>query len=164
MALRGWLALLLAGAAGAEVVILAGLLWNLSSNGGLIRILGGVTPAELSGGSAKHAGDAAASSGWQTDAGDNGYNPSCDYRFHLLIPPDKSAQISIDLSRYAGDASFIYPTVVNKHFLQAQIAESGESIAIDVDDKGGNACGRGQAILSDLPSMCFDTKIEQRCY
>jgi hypothetical protein len=164
MALRGWLAPSVAGAGGAAVVVLAGLLWNLGSNGGLIRILGGVTPAELSGGSAKHAGGAAASLGWQPDAGNSGYNPSCDYRFHLLIPPDKSAQISIDLSRYAGDASFIYPTVVNKHFLHAQIAEGGESIAIDVNDKGGNACGHGQAILSDLPSMCFDTKIEQRCY
>jgi len=146
------------------VVVLAGLLWNLGSNGGLIRILGGVTPADLSDGSAKHAAGATASPAWQTAAGDNGYNPSCDYRFHLLIPPDKSAQISIDLSRYAGDASFIYPAVVNKHFLQAQIAESGESIAIDINDKGGNACSHGQAILSDLPSMCFDTKIEQRCY
>jgi|HubBroStandDraft_6_1064221.scaffolds.fasta_scaffold405756_1 hypothetical protein len=164
MALRGWLAPLAAGVAGAAVVVLAGLLWNLSSNGGLIRILGGVTPAELSGGSAKHAGGAAASSGWQTDADDNGYNPSCDYRFHLLIPPDKSAQISIDLSRYAGDASFIYPTIVNKYFLQAQIAENGESIAIDINDKNSNTCSHGQATLSDLPSMCFDTKIEKRCY
>jgi hypothetical protein len=163
MALRGWLAPLVAGAVGAAVVVLAGLLWNLSSNGGLVRLLGGVTPAGLSGGSVQHAGSAA-SSGWQTYVESNGYNPSCDYRFHLLIPPDKSAQISIDLSRYAGDASFIYPTVVNKRFLQAQIAESGESIAIDINDRGGSACGRGQAILSDLPSMCFDTKIEQRCY
>src|SRR5271165_1025424 len=109
MALQGWLAPLVAGAGGAAVVVLAGLLWNLGSNGGLIRILGGVTTAELSDGSAKHAGGTAASSGWQADANGNGYNPSCDYRFHLLIPPDKSAQISIDLSRYAGDVSFIYP-------------------------------------------------------
>jgi hypothetical protein len=164
MALREWLAPLVAGAGGAAILISGGLVWNSSSNGGLIRALGGVTRAELSSGSAKPTGGAAASSGWQTYVESNGYNPSCDYRFHLLIPPDKSAQISIDLSRYAGDASFIYPTVVNKRFLQAQIAEGGESIAIDVNDKGGNACGHSQAILSDLPSMCFDTKIEQRCY
>jgi hypothetical protein len=162
MALRSWLASAGAGMAGAAVVILGGLLWNLGSNGGLIRVLGGITPAELSDGLAKHA--SAASSGWQTRVDGNGYKPSCDYRFHLLIPPEKSAKMSIDLSRYAGDSSFIFPTIVNNHFLQALIAEAGESISIDISDKDGDICSHGQAILSDLPNICFDTKIEQRCY
>jgi hypothetical protein len=163
MALRQWLAPMAAGMAGAAVVILGGLLWNLGSNGGVIRVLGGIAPTEPSDGSAKHA-STSASAGWQAYVSGNGYNSSCDYRFHLLIPPDKSAQISIDLSRYAGEAAFIYPTIVSKHFLQAQIAESGESIAVDVNDADGDNCGHGHAILSDLPRMCFDIKVEQRCY
>jgi hypothetical protein len=163
MALRGWLAPGAAGMGGAALVILGGLLWNLASNGGLLRVLGGVTAAELSDGLAKRAGGIA-SSGWQAHAASNGYIPSCDYRFHLLIPPDKSAKMSIDLSRYAGDSSFIYPTIVNTHFLQAQIAEASESIVVDISDKDGDSCKHDQAVLSDLPRMCFDTKIEQRCY
>jgi hypothetical protein len=162
MALKGWLASVAAGMAGAAVLVLGGLVWNLYSNGGLIRALGGITPAELSGGSTRQSGSAA-SSGWQAYVEGNGYNPSCAYRFHLMIPPDKSAKISIDLSRYAGEATFIYPTIVNKQFLQAQIAPAGESIAIDIGDTDGNTCSHGQAVLSDLPRMCLDTKIEQRC-
>jgi hypothetical protein len=163
MALRQWLAPMAAGMVGAALVILGGLLWNLGSNGGVIRVLGGSTSAEPSDGSAGHAGSPGPA-GWQAYVGGNGYNSSCDYRFHLLIPPAKSAQMSIDLSRYAGDAAFIYPTIVSKHFLQAQIAEAGESIAVDVNDAGGDNCGSGHAVLSDLPNMCFDIKIEQRCY
>jgi hypothetical protein len=162
MALRGWLVSAAAGLGGAAVLMFAGLVWNLGSNGGLIRALGGITPAEFSSGSVQHAGSAA-SSKWQTYVEGNGYNSACDYRFHLLIPPEKSAKISIDLSRYAGEASFIYPMIVNKHFLQAQIAEAGESIAIDIHDTDADDCSHGQAVLSDLPGMCFDTKVEQRC-
>ena len=80
-----------------------------------------------------------------------------------LLQSLSAAKISIDLSRYAGDSSFIYPTVVNNRFLQAIIIAPGEPIAVDLGDKDSSGCDPGQAGLSNLPRMCFDTKIEQRC-
>jgi len=144
------------------VVTLVGLLWNSNSNGGLVRLLGGVTADELSMVSPKQAGGAVAPK-WTNVASKDGYNLSCDYRFHLIISKIQATKISLDLSRYAGEAVF-YPTIVNDHFLQALILESGEAISVDIrNNSGGDGCEPGQASLSDLPGMCFDTKIEQRC-
>ncbi len=149
MSTRSWLTWMVAGMGGAVIVILAGLLWNSGSNGGLVRLLGGV--------------GSSTSPKWETFANKNGYNVACDYRIHLLIPPEKATKISIDLSRYTGDSSFIYPTVVNNRFLQAIIMAPGNPIAVDLSDKESGGCDPGQAGLSNLPGMCFDTKIEQRC-
>jgi hypothetical protein len=88
---------------------------------------------------------------------------SCDYRVHLMIPPEKAKKISIDLSRYAESSSFIYPTIVSANFLQAVIMEPGEPISVDISGKTGGDCEPGSAVLGNLPGMCFDTKIEQRC-
>jgi len=162
MAARANLTSLAMGIVGAVIAIAFGLAWNASSHGGLLRALGGATPDQLHGPSAVAATSAAAP-GWRPFTGTNGYNPACDYRFHLLIPPEKAAKISIDLSRYAGDASLIYPTIVNRHFLQAAVMEPGEPIAVDISDASGGDCSAGNASLSDLPGMCFETKIEERC-
>jgi hypothetical protein len=162
MAARANLTSLAMGNAGAAIVVAVGLAWNASSRGGLVRALGAATPDQLSGQSAV-APPSAAAPGWRPFTGKNGHNPACDYRFHLLIPPEKAAKISLDLSRYTGDASLIYPTVVNRHFLQAAIMEPGEPIAVDISDATGGDCSAGTASLSDLPGMCFETKIEERC-
>jgi len=155
MASRQWIGSTTAGMGGAVLVVLAALLWNYGSNGGLIRALGGPSAEDHPGGRHTANGEA--------DSGKNGFSASCDYRVHLLIPPEKAKKISIDLSRYAGDSSFIYPTIVNDHFMQALILGSGESIAVEISGADGGDCGFGQASLSDLPKMCFDTKVEQRC-
>jgi hypothetical protein len=152
---RSRLILLLAGMAGAVIFLLTVPPWDSAA-----------TKGEGSGGApsptaAAPAGSAMAT--WQTFAGKAGYNPSCDYRVHLVIPPEKAAKISIDLSRYAGETSFIYPTIVNANFLQAVIMEPGEPISVDISGKEGGDCGAGHAVLGNLPGMCFDTKIEQRC-
>jgi hypothetical protein len=162
MAARANLTSLAMGIVGAAIVVAVGLAWNASSHGGLVRALGGATPGRVPGSSAAAPASATAP-GWRPSTGKNGYNPACDYRFYLLIPPDKAAKISIDLSRYAGDASLIYPTVVNRHFLQAAIMEPGEPIAVDISDASGGDCSAGNASLSNLPGMCFETKIEERC-
>ena len=128
----------------------------------LFRALGGPTSDQPSA-SPSASPSAAEPLAWHTFNGQNGYKPACSYRFHLLIPAEKAAKISIDLSRYAGDASFIYPAIVNSHFLQAAIMEPGEPIAIDINDAKVADCGPGDAILDNLPRMCFGTKIEERC-
>jgi hypothetical protein len=145
---------MIAGMGGAVIVILAGLLWNWCSNGGLVRLLGGVTADELSDRLLRPAGSGA-SAKWEAFANKKGYNSICDYR--------KAAKISIDLLRYASESSFIYPTIVSDHFLQGLINEPGEPIAVDLNDTDSGGCAARQAILSNLPGMCFDTKIEQRC-
>jgi hypothetical protein len=162
MDFRRWLAAVAGGVAGALLVALTALLWNAASPGGLIRFVGGVSAQEgLSQSAQQAAGSALAA--WQPYAGKDGYNPACDYRLHLLISPDQARNISVDLSRYAGDAAFIYPTVVNVGFLQAVILESGRTIVVETSDESGAACPHGQGSLSNLPGMCFDTKIERRC-
>jgi hypothetical protein len=162
MAWRQGLTALMAGMGGAAIVIVAGLVWNSASNGGFVRVLGGVTADELSRRLPVHPG-ASASAKWQAFAGPNGYNPACDYRLQLIIARDKAAKMSIDLSRYAGDASFIYPTSINGHVMQALILAPGEPISVEISDRDGGGCDRWQAALSNLPGLCFDTKIEQRC-
>jgi hypothetical protein len=160
--MRSWLTALVAGAAGAGIVILIAVLWGFGSGGGFVRTLGGGAPNQPS---ANLSGSAAGSAlaKWEPFAGKSGYSASCDYRIHLLMTPEKAAKMSIDLSRYAEAASFIYPTIVNQHFLQAVIMEPGEPISVDIRDTDGGDCDAGRASLSNLPGMCFDTKIEQRC-
>jgi len=153
---------LIAGMVGAAIVFAIGLAWNSSSHGGFVRALGSVTPEQPAAVSSSHPATTSAAS-WRPVAGKSGYNPACDYRLHLLIPPTKAAKISIDLSRYADASSFIYPTIVNDHFLQAVIMEPGEPIALDISDAKGDDCEAGNASLGNLPGMCFETKIEERC-
>jgi hypothetical protein len=162
MTWRTYLTSLIAGMAGAAIVFAIGLVWNSSSHGGLVRALGSVAPEQPSAVSLAHP-TTTSSASWRPFTGKSGYNPACDYRIHLLIPAAKAAKISIDLSRYADDSSFIYPTIVNNHFLQAVIMEPGEPIALDIRDAKGGDCGAGSASLGDLPRMCFETKIEERC-
>jgi len=162
MASPAWLAPMVAGMGGAVVVVLAGLLWNSASNGGLVRVLGGVPADQSPAPPTNHPGGSATAK-WATFASKNAYNPSCDYRFHLIISPEKAAKMSINLSRYAGDTAFIYPTIISNHFMQALIIAPGEPIAIDLRETDGGECVPGQAALSNLPGICFDTKIEQRC-
>jgi hypothetical protein len=153
---RSWLISLLAGIGGAAIVLLTGPLWT-PGNHGSAGVSRDTPPAKT----AEPAGSAIAK--WQTFGGQAGYNPSCDYRVRLIIPPEKAKKISIDLSRYAEDSSFIYPTIVNANFLQAVIMEPGEPISVDISGKTGGDCQPGRAVLGNLPGMCFDTKIEQRC-
>lgn len=158
MTWRTCLTSLIAGMAGAAIVLAIGLVWNSSSHGGLVRALGSAAPEQPS-----VRPTIASSASWRPFAGKSGYNPACDYRIHLLIPAEKAAKISIDLSRYADESSFIYPTIVNNHFLQAVIMEPGEPIALDISDAKRSGCDAGNASLDNLPRMCFDTKIEERC-
>jgi hypothetical protein len=162
MTWRTYLTSLIAGMAGAAIVFAIGLVWNSSSHGGLVRALGSVAPEQPPVVSSAHP-TTTSSASWRAFAGNSGYNPACDYRIHLLIPAEKAAKISIDLSRYADDSSFIYPTIVNSHFLQAVIMEPGEPIAVDVRDAKGGGCDAGNASLDNLPRMCFETRIEERC-
>jgi hypothetical protein len=161
MTWRTYLTSLVAGMAGAAIVLAIGLAWNSSSHGGLVQTPSGVTPEQPSAASSVHPTTAPAAS-WRAFAGKGGFNPACDYRIHLLIPAAKAAKISIDLSRYADASSFIYPTVVNSHFLQAVIIEPGEPIALNISDAKGGDCDAGNASLDNLPRMCFETKIEER--
>jgi hypothetical protein len=163
MTWRTHLISLVAGMVGATIVVAGGLLWNAGSQGRLVRALGGVTLDQPAVMSSTHPTGAPSAAGWRPFAGKNGYNSACDYRFHLLIPPAKAAKMSIDLSRYADASSFIYPTIVNSHFLQAVIMEPGEPIAVDMSDAKGGDCDAGNANLGNLPGMCFQTKIEERC-
>lgn len=162
MTWRTFLTSLIAGMAGAAIVFAIGLAWKPSSHGGVVQAPSGVTPQQPAAVSSAPPTTASAAS-WRLFAGKSGYNPACDYRLHLLIPPAKAAKISIDLSRYAADSSFIYPTIVNSHFLQAVIMAPGEPIALNISDAKGDSCDAGNAILDNLPSMCFETKIEERC-
>lgn len=150
-------------AAGAAIVVAGGLLWNLISPGGLVRALGGFASDQAPAVASTHATGAPSAASWRPFAGKHGYNTACDYRFHLLIPTEKAAKMSIDLSRYADASSFIYPTIVNSHFLQAVIMEPGEPIAVDMSDAKGGDCAAGSASLGNLPGMCFETRIEERC-
>jgi hypothetical protein len=154
---------LVGGMVGAAIVVAVGLMWNASSPGGLVRALGGLASDQPPVMASAHPTGAPSAASWRPFAGKDSYNPACDYRFHLLIPAEKAAKISIDLSRYADASSFIYPTIVNSRFLQAVIMEPGEPIAIDVSDAKGGDCGAGSARLDNLPRMCFETKIEERC-
>jgi hypothetical protein len=164
MTWRAYLISLIAGMVGAAIVVTVGLVWNASSQGRLVRALIGVTsdqPRAVA--SAQPTGAPSSAASWRIFAGKNGYNPACDYRFHLLIPAEKAAKMSIDLSRYADASSFIYPTIASKHFLQAVIMEPGEPIAVDMSDANGGDCDAGNASLGNLPGMCFETRIEERC-
>ena len=152
MTWRTFLTSLIAGMAGAAIVLAIGWAWN--SHGGLVQAPSGAA-------SAQPATTPAAS--WRVFAGKSGYDPSCDYRLHLLIPPAKAAKISINLSRYAAESSVFYPTIVSSHFLQAVIMAPGEPIALDVSDAKSEGCEAGNARLDNLPDMCFETKIEERC-
>jgi hypothetical protein len=157
MAWRTYLTSFVAGMAGAAIVIPIGLVWNAKSQGGLVRALGVAAPEPP----ARPANASAAS--WQPFTGKSGFNPACDYRFRLLIPAEKAAKMSIDLSRYADATSFLYPTIVNKHFLQAVIMAPGEPIAVDMSDAKSNDCDAGNVALDNLPGLCFETKLEERC-
>lgn len=159
---RTYLTSLIAGMAGAAIVFAIGFLWNSNSHDGLVRTLGGGAPEQPAAVSSARSTTSSTAS-WRPFVGNSGYNPACDYRLHLLIPPAKAAKISIDLSRYTADSSFFYPTIVNNHFLQAVIMAPGEPIALDVSDAKGEDCGAGKASLGNLPGMCFETKIEERC-
>jgi hypothetical protein len=163
MAWRTHLMSLIAGMVGAAIVVAGGLVWNVMSPGGLVRALGGLVSDQAPAVASAHPTGAPSTAGWRPFAGKNGYNPACDYRFHLLIPAAKAARMSINLSRYADASSFIYPTIVNGHFLQAVIMEPGEPIAIDMSDAKSSDCDAGNATLDNLPGMCFETKIEERC-
>ena len=162
MTWRTLLTSLIAGMVGAATVFAIGLTWNSGSLGGRVPAPSGVTPGQPAAVSSAHPTTAPVAN-WRPFAAKGGYNPACDYRLHLLIPPAKAAKISINLSRYAADSSVIYPTIVNTHFLQAVIMAPGEPIALNVSDAKNDNCDAGNAILDNLPSMCFETKIEERC-
>lgn len=162
MTWRTYLTSLIAGMVGAAIILAIVLVWNPSPPGGLVRAFGGGAPAPPSAPSPPPPANPTSVS-WRPFAGKSGYNPACDYRIHLLIPAEKAAKISIDLSRYADASSFIHPTIVNSHFLQAVIMEPGEPIALDISDAKSGSCDAGNAALDNLPRMCFETKIEERC-
>jgi hypothetical protein len=161
-AVRPWLAAVSGGVVGAVLAAATALLWNAASPGSLVRFLGGVAAQDGVAGPAKEPVGSAPTR-WQSYTGKGVYNPACDYRLHLLISPDQAHNISVNLSRYTGDAAFIYPTVINAKFLQAVILEAGRTIVVETGDEPNAECPHGQASLSNLPGMCFATTIERRC-
>ena len=100
---------------------------------------------------------------WQPYAGGENFQLDCEYRFRLVTPAAGPAAGGIDLSPLLAATTYLYPSVVTRHQMQASAVVNRTPVTVTIANVAGGACAPGEARLGSDGNSCFDTEIEQSC-